>query len=621
MRPPGKSGLTFDHILSRLQGELQKSRDTGTELHTLTGAMNDIHDTLGGTLVCRSLNFFFMPINLNPPFRRQPPNLPPYPHALPPVRQSQQPPATDPSTNPNASTDTPEQPSAPPPSTLNELQTQLHDTQSSLANHVDKVRALEGVLKEQEAIKHEVGMLRELVESRRREMEVPGTSHGHGELEPRGGFDLDNEGDEEREVEEGGETDDDDDARSINTVVPHELDPVEEEDEDQLALAAQDELALEHEDEGEPDGEEEDEEEDRRRRREELGRPRTPEPTGMGMGIHGMDDYESRRLLAAPRRHSSSPTTSTSSAQFTTSSLSHHTQMSTNVIGELTTRLTTLASQLESALSLSSTLQAQHAAAQSTISALESKVDALEEMVKTTQRAQAVTVPTASSSSDARTTAGAGESSGNTEREDKESLTQILNDWKKGMEGQWSNIQEEWNQERERLSKAREEWEGKVKQVDSSLVALQTRIQSSHGGFPNGDAKHNGLVTPPSPRSLSADSNRPRMRRKRSGSSRGRSGSRSRSLDVDTMATSEDFPSKSGPRTSSPTSIPFSHDVEKEEGCGERSLATPEPSVHTMSSSMDSVGGDTTTSSPVTSTAKGDLTQRDQQFEDLVRLS
>jgi len=66
-------------------------------------------------------------------------------------------------------------------------------------------------------------------------------------------------------------------------------------------------------------------------------------------------------------------------------------------------------------------------------------------MVKPTQQAQAVTVPTTSSSSDARATAGARESSGNTEREDKESLTQILNDWKK----QWSNLQEEWNQERE----------------------------------------------------------------------------------------------------------------------------------------------------------------------------
>ena len=53
MRPPGKSGLTFDHILSRLQGELQKSRETGAELHSLTTAMEDIHDTLGGALVRR----------------------------------------------------------------------------------------------------------------------------------------------------------------------------------------------------------------------------------------------------------------------------------------------------------------------------------------------------------------------------------------------------------------------------------------------------------------------------------------------------------------------------------------------------------------------------------------
>jgi hypothetical protein len=51
MRVPGKSGISFDHILSRLQGELQKSRETGAELHSLTGAMNDIHETLGGNLV------------------------------------------------------------------------------------------------------------------------------------------------------------------------------------------------------------------------------------------------------------------------------------------------------------------------------------------------------------------------------------------------------------------------------------------------------------------------------------------------------------------------------------------------------------------------------------------
>ena len=50
MRPPGKRGLTFDHILSLLPGE---SRETGAELHSLTTAMEDIHDTLSGALVRR----------------------------------------------------------------------------------------------------------------------------------------------------------------------------------------------------------------------------------------------------------------------------------------------------------------------------------------------------------------------------------------------------------------------------------------------------------------------------------------------------------------------------------------------------------------------------------------
>ena len=58
MRPPGKTGLSFDVILSRLQGELQKSKQTGHELDTLTGAMHVIQDTLGGSLV-GFLTFFY----------------------------------------------------------------------------------------------------------------------------------------------------------------------------------------------------------------------------------------------------------------------------------------------------------------------------------------------------------------------------------------------------------------------------------------------------------------------------------------------------------------------------------------------------------------------------------
>ncbi|KAG9093329.1 hypothetical protein FS749_014569 [Ceratobasidium sp. UAMH 11750] len=52
---PGSKGLSFDHILNKLQMELQKSRETGAELHSLTSAMNDIHDTMGGAVVSRLL--------------------------------------------------------------------------------------------------------------------------------------------------------------------------------------------------------------------------------------------------------------------------------------------------------------------------------------------------------------------------------------------------------------------------------------------------------------------------------------------------------------------------------------------------------------------------------------
>lgn len=47
----GKSGLTFDHLLSRLQSELLKSRETGSELTQLNGTMNDIQESLGGAIV------------------------------------------------------------------------------------------------------------------------------------------------------------------------------------------------------------------------------------------------------------------------------------------------------------------------------------------------------------------------------------------------------------------------------------------------------------------------------------------------------------------------------------------------------------------------------------------
>ena len=138
---------------------------------------------------------------------------------------------------------------------------------------------------------------------------------------------------------EGGE--DEHDA-SVCTIVPHELESVEEGDEEQMAKRQQQPRQEEEE-----EGDEEEEQEETRRRRADLARPRTPEPTGLGMTTHHLtleDDEE-------PRQQQPSSSNST--------------------IDQLCERLTTPSNQLESAVESPSSLRAQHIAAQSTISASE----------------------------------------------------------------------------------------------------------------------------------------------------------------------------------------------------------------------------------------------------------
>ncbi|KAJ3808060.1 hypothetical protein F5876DRAFT_90246 [Lentinula aff. lateritia] len=472
MRPPGKSGLTFDHILNRLQGELQKSRETGAELHTLTGAMTDIHDTLGGG-------------NL-------PTNAPPFPHALPPVRlpQSAAPPPSQPdvasapsaqdqqdsmSNEPLAPSTTAthfQMSSASSSALLVELQAQLKDTQTSLSQHIDKIRVLEDALKEQEAIRHEVRLLRDMMDTVQRHDEpsqntTSQESRRQSDVEPQGGFDVD------EEETDAFDDEFEDDSRSVGTAVPHELERVDEEDEESASTA---------DDESIPNNEVEEEEQP-----QELGRPRTPEPSHLGMST------SRSKALNSPSKHSQG--------------------LSSTVVDELTTRLTTLSAQLESALALSSTLQAQHSTAQSTISALESKVEALESLVTATLSAQQ------------RQPAATTEEQTAPQQAERESLINMVVEWKKSVEGQWSNVQEEWNQERERLNRAREEWESKVRLVDDGLERME---RMRNVALSKDTPFFHGNVTPPSPRSLSSDSHRPR--RKRSGSGRGRTGSKRRSL-------------------------------------------------------------------------------------------
>jgi len=297
---------------------------------------------------------------------------------------------------------------------------------------------------------------------------------------------------------------DDDDTRSVATVVPHELGTVDEEDE---------EAAAEH--------------EDRRRSSREVGRPRTPEPS---LAEFDEDDH--------PRSKSRS-----------------------HVPEDIIHRLETLSGQLESALELSRSLQAQQVTAQNTINLLELRVTELQQLVQATQTKvedqheahqaaikeaiESVRIP-------------------EHEREkERESLTEMINEWKKGVEGKWSSVQEEWSVEKDRLRRARDEWELKTKtiedgilsRVESRLAAIQQRDGHS---FMNGSAKLNGqgLVTPPSPRSLSSDSLRIRSRKKRNGSSRGRAKSPNQTATPPANTDSDEdeeqgLAPKDGPATSS----------------------------------------------------------------------
>ena len=501
----------------------------------------------------------------------------------------------------------PEQPSAAPSTAASaaaviDLQSQLRDTQSSLASHLDKMRALEGVLAEQEVMKREVRTLREMMEERRHERENAETAllvhqhmHAHESEEPRGGFDM--EEDDDRETSD----DDDDDVHSISTAVPHELERVEEEDEDQMAeeerRGREDKLL-----EGEKQEEEDlldSEEEERERRREDLGlgRPRTPEPSRMGL------DYPSL-LSSVPRRAS------------ITSPLSQQASSSEDMY----TQVQKLSKQVTTVMALTTTLEAQHSAAQTTIQTLESKVEALEGMLKIAEEAlKAKTLQEEEANQEVQAK--------EEEKHEKESLMEMLAEWKESVEGQWGHVQEEWKEERERLNKAREEWEAKL-----GAALTSANASSDAHVIGNGDVfKHNGLVTPPSPRSQSSNSHRYRRRRRRpsSGSPTGESGRSMSPLSDDdmadpdpdtdaTLANSDEASSSSSPRTYSPELMRdmeilkekhlVTTDGTKTIGAiaaagltaaavsptgihmpvqsAARTLATPEPSVYKLSSSI-----------------------------------
>ena len=133
--------------------------------------------------------------------------------------------------------------------------------------------------------------------------------------------------------------------------------------------------------------------------------------------------------------------------------------MTNHVVGQvpfhqLFERLTTQSNQLESAVALSSNLISRCAEHDLSV---ESKVTALKDLVRSSQ-IQPPSPPPIETVPDSITVP-----------HPSESLSQMLNDWKQAVEGQWSSVREEWASERERLASACHEWESKVKSVETNL--------------------------------------------------------------------------------------------------------------------------------------------------------
>ena len=189
----------------------------------------------------------------------------------------------------------------------------------------------------------------------------------------------------------------------------------------------------------------------------------------------------------------------------------HRSKPRSHIPEDIIHRIETLSSQLESALELSRSLQVQQVTAQNTIQLLELKVTELQQLVQTTQTK-------VNDQHDVHRAAinEAIESMRIPEQErekERESLTEMINEWKRRVEGKWSSVQEEWSVEKDRLRRASDEWELKTKTLEDGIVArIESRlsITQQRGGHPfmDGPAKPNGqgLVTPPGPRSLSSDS-------------------------------------------------------------------------------------------------------------------
>jgi len=56
------------------------------------------------------------------------------------------------------------------------------------------------------------------------------------------------------------------------------------------------------------------------------------------------------------------------------------------------------------------------------------------------------------------------------QEKEREYLSKIINEWKKGVEGKWTSVQEEWSVEKDHLCCTRDEWELKMKTIEDDIL-------------------------------------------------------------------------------------------------------------------------------------------------------
>ncbi|KDE05942.1 hypothetical protein MVLG_03754 [Microbotryum lychnidis-dioicae p1A1 Lamole] len=200
-----QNALNIDHFLGKLQTELAKSRETGSHLNEVSTTLNDVQDTLGGGVANAPLPppgtsaALFSRGITNGQVNAQQQALAHQQHAQ----------------------------------SITQLQNQLQETQLSLAGHVGKMKDLEGLLAEHEAMKREVGSLRRQMETDVGAVHLARSGSEGDTLPPsaseRGGrespiaamLEAQDRADRERDqVHDDDEDDDDgdDDARSVVSV-------------------------------------------------------------------------------------------------------------------------------------------------------------------------------------------------------------------------------------------------------------------------------------------------------------------------------------------------------------------------------------------------------------------